>query len=112
MPVLWKVSQVMFFFRRHNSADRSAAARAQILLGMRAMGNRQMDPRGAAVQDGRHKAARKLSRAGAARVHTRRLARASRLMGGSTWDLGNGGWDSGGNKNTATVRLNYDEDKP
>jgi hypothetical protein len=35
MPVLWKVSQVMFFVRRHNSADRSAAARAQILPGMR-----------------------------------------------------------------------------
>ena len=88
MPVLWKVSQVMFFFRRHNSADRSAAARAQILLGMRAMGNRQMDPWGAVVQGGRHKAARNLSRAGAARVHTRRLARASRLMG---WiDLGSG----------------------
>ena len=48
---------------------------------MRAMGNRQMDPRGAAVQGGRHKAARNLSRAGAARVHARRLARASRVMG-------------------------------
>jgi hypothetical protein len=53
-----------------------------------AMGNRQMNPRGAAVQGGRHKAARNLSRAGAARVHTRRLARASRVMG---WiDLGSG----------------------
>jgi hypothetical protein len=41
----------------------------------------------------RLKAARNLSRAGAARSNTRRLARASRLMG---WiDLGNGGWDSG-----------------
>ena len=53
-----------------------------------AMGNRQMDPRGVAVQGGRHKAARNLTRAGAARVHTRRLARASRLM---VWiDLGFG----------------------
>jgi hypothetical protein len=53
-----------------------------------AMGNRQMDPSGAAVQGGRHKAARNLSRASAARVHTRRLAKASRLMG---WiDLGFG----------------------
>jgi hypothetical protein len=45
------------------------------------MGNRQMNPRGAAVQDRRHKAARNLSRAGAVRVHTRRLARASRSNG-------------------------------
>ena len=46
-----------------------------------AIGVRQMDPRRAAMQGEKHKAARNLSRAGTARVHTRRLARASRLIG-------------------------------
>lgn len=79
MPVLSKVSQVMFF-RRHNSAGKTAAARAKLASYLQ-IGVRQMDPRRAAMQGEKHKAARNLSRAGAARVHTRRLARASRLMG-------------------------------
>jgi len=80
MPVLWKVSQVMFFFEgTTRQIDQQRLGHKFSLVC--AMGNRQMDPRGAAVQGGRHKAARNLSRAGAARVHTRRLARASRLMG-------------------------------
>jgi len=87
MPVLWKVSQVMFFFEGTTwQIDQQRLGHKFSLVS--AMGNRQMDPRGAAVQGGRNKAARNLSRAGAARVHTRRLARASRLMG---WiDLGSG----------------------
>ena len=76
MPVLWKVPQVMFS-GRHNSAGKKKTAATRVTL---AIGVRQMDPRRAAVQGEKHKAARNLSRAGAARVHTRRLARANRLM--------------------------------
>jgi hypothetical protein len=86
MPVLWKVSQVIFFLEgTTRQTDQQLGHKFSLVC---AMGNRQMNPRGAAVQGGRHKAARNLSRAGAARVHTRRLARASRVMG---WiDLGSG----------------------
>jgi hypothetical protein len=87
MPVLWKVSQVMFFFEgATRQIDQQRLGHKFSLVC--AIGNRQMDPRGAAVQGGGHKAACNLSRAGAARVHTRWLAKASRLMG---WiDLGSG----------------------
>jgi hypothetical protein len=87
MPVLWKVSQVMFLFEDTTRLIDEQRLGHKFSL-VCAMGNRQMNLRGAAVQGGRHKAARNLSRAGAARVHTRRLARASRVMG---WiDLGSG----------------------
>jgi hypothetical protein len=87
MPILWKVSQVMFLFEdtTRQIDQQRLGHKFSLVCGM---GNRQMNPRGAAVQGGRHKVARNLSRAGAARVHTRRLARASRVMG---WiDLGSG----------------------
>ena len=100
MPVLWKVSQVMFFEGTTRQIDQQRLGHKFSLVC--AMGNRQMDPRGAAVQGGRHKAARNLSRAGAARVHARRLARASRVMGWIDLLFGKSGWDSGGNKQTAT----------
>ena len=62
-----------------------------------------MKSKKAAMQGEKNKVVCNLSRAGAARVHARRLARESRVMGGSTCCLGRSGWDSGGNKQTATA---------
>ena len=78
MPVLLKVPQVMVL-KRHKSADSTAAARANF-PGICSDRMRKMNTRGAAMQGDEHKAARNLSRACTARVHARRLARASRVV--------------------------------
>ena len=98
MPVLPKVTQVTRF-QGHNSADWPAAVRAKLpyprhtkrlskvsqlgqsIPGICSNSYRQMKSRKAAMQGEQHKAACNLSRAGAAGSHTRRLARASWVMG-------------------------------
>ena len=105
MPVLPKVTQVTRF-QWHNSADWPAAVRAKLpyprhtkrlskvsqlgqsIPGICSNRYRQMKSRKVTMQGEKNKAVCNLSRAGATRVHTRRLARASRVMG---WiDLGSG----------------------
>ena len=94
MPVLPKVTQVTRF-QWHNSADWPATVRAKLpyprntnrlskasQLGQSISGicsNRyhQVKSRKAAMQGEKNKAVCNLSRAGAARVHARRVARAS-----------------------------------
>jgi hypothetical protein len=68
MPILWKISQVMFFFEgTTRQIDQQRLGHKFSLVC--AMGNHQMYPRGAAVQGGEHKAARNLSRAGGESSH-------------------------------------------
>jgi len=98
MPVLPKVTLVTRF-QWHNSADWPAAVRAkhpypqhtkrsskasqlgQSIPGICSNRYRQMKSRKDAMQGEKNKAVCNLSRAGAARVHARRLTRVSRVMG-------------------------------
>jgi len=97
MSVLPKITQVTRF-QWHNSADWPAAIRAKLpyprhtkrlskasqleqsIPSICSNRYRQMKSRKAAMQGGKNKAVCNLSRAGAARVHARRLARASRVI--------------------------------
>ena len=98
MPVLSKVTQVTRF-QWHNLTDWPAAIRAKLpyprhtkrlskasqlgqsIPGICSNRYRQMKSRKDAMQGEKNKAVCNLSRAGAARVHARRLVRASRVMG-------------------------------
>jgi hypothetical protein len=67
-------------FARYNSEDWMATARAKQHWGMQQK-DMQDETRMAMVHGDKHKAARNLSRACTAGVHTKRPARASRVMG-------------------------------
>lgn len=95
-PFYWRYLKLWFW----RGTNRQIARRrlGQDFPGICSDRMRKMNTRGAAMQGDEHKAARNLSRACTARVHARRLARASRVVWWHDLWSGNGGWDSGGNK--------------